>query len=458
MVREEKLRRFAAVVVFLIVIWAVLSITGKIVRAKFIGDSTTIVNGFYAEKKNDIDLLVLGSSNSFCTINPLVLYEQYGIAAYDFGSSSQPLNITVLYLKEAFRRQKPKVVALEINMIVGDSLSGGYESGLRWGLTDMPLSIDKLKCIYQSVGAVNAEYFSYVFPIFRYHNRWKEISKIDYTYDKMDKTNYTKGYLETQSVTETEVNLADYQAEGTSWIEQENMRYLDEIAALCKKNGAELLLFKSPKEGWYQYDTKAVRALAIERGLNFVDYNELYAQGALELDTRGDFRDNQHLNDFGAAKVSAHFGSYIQEHYALSDRREESERLGVENAWDAALRYKKRSGQQEFMAAQTAKDCLELLQNDKDYVLIVTETNVDNSGKVQQWVYEDKRVVWKQFWEKDGVAHRKIGDSELVLAKLGAIYQVLIDGVEQYQAGSKWNIVVYDKVTKSVSASFAFDR
>ncbi len=138
MTREEKLRRFAAVVVFLIVIVAVLSITGKIVRAKFIGDSTTIVNGFYAEKKNDIDLLVLGSSNSFCTINPLVLYEQYGIAAYDFGSSSQPLNITVLYLKEAFRRQKPKVVALEINMIVGDSLSGGYESGLRWGLTDMP--------------------------------------------------------------------------------------------------------------------------------------------------------------------------------------------------------------------------------------------------------------------------------------------------------------------------------
>ena len=443
MTREEKLRRFAAVVVFLIVIGAVLSITGKIVRAKFIGDSTTIVNGFYAEKKNDIDLLVL--------------YEQYGIAAYDFGSSSQPLNITVLYLKEAFRRQKPKVVALEINMIVGDSLSGGYESGLRWGLRDMPLSIDKLKCIYQSVGAVNAEYFSYVFPIFRYHNRWKEISKIDYTYDKLDKTNYTKGYLETQSVTETEVNLADYQAEGTSWIEQENMRYLDEIAALCKKNGAELL-FKSPKEGWYQYDTKAVRALAIERSLNFVDYNELYAQGVLELDTRGDFRDNQHLNDFGAAKVSAHFGSYIQEHYALSDRREESERLGVENAWDAALRYKKRSGQQEFMAAQTAKDCLELLQNDKDYVLIVTETNADNSGKVQQWVYEDKRVVWKQFWEKDGVAHRKIGDSELVLAKLGAIYQVLIDGVEQYQAGSKWNIVVYDKVTKSVSASFAFDR
>ena len=200
MAKEERIRRFIAVVVFLVVIGYVLSLTGKIVRAKFIGDSTTIVNGFFAEKKNDIDLLVLGSSNSFCTINPLVLYEQYGIAAYDFGSSSQPMNISVLYLKEAFRRQKPKVVALEINMIVGDSLSSGYEAGLRWGFTDMPLSIDKLKCIYQSVGAVNAEYFSYLFPMFRYHNRWKELSKIDYTYDFQDKTNYTKGYLKKQSV------------------------------------------------------------------------------------------------------------------------------------------------------------------------------------------------------------------------------------------------------------------
>ena len=220
MSRKTVLSRIAAVTAFVVWISIVLSLTGKIVRAKFIGDSTTIVNGFYEEKKNEIDLIVIGSSNSFCTINPLVLYEEYGIAAYDFGSSSQPMNISVLYLKEALKRQKPKVVALEVNMIMGDSISSGYEPGLRWGFTDIPLSADKLKCIYQSVGEINAAYCSYIFPVFRYHDRWKELSKTDYTYFYQDKTNYTKGYLETQSVAEMAVDLSDFDSEGTAWIEE----------------------------------------------------------------------------------------------------------------------------------------------------------------------------------------------------------------------------------------------
>lgn len=99
--KRTGISRIAAVVSFLVFIGLVLGITGKIVRAKFIGDSTTIVDGFYAEKKNDIDVIVIGSSNSFCTVDPLVLYEEYGIASYDFGSSSQPMNISALYLKEA---------------------------------------------------------------------------------------------------------------------------------------------------------------------------------------------------------------------------------------------------------------------------------------------------------------------------------------------------------------------
>ena len=291
MSRKTVLSRIAAVTAFVVWISIVLSLTGKIVRAKFIGDSTTIVNGFYEEKKNEIDLIVIGSSNSFCTINPLVLYEEYGIAAYDFGSSSQPMNISVLYLKEALKRQKPRVVALEVNMIMGDSISSGYEPGLRWGFTDIPLSADKLKCIYQSVGEINAAYCSYIFPVFRYHDRWKELSKTDYTYFYQDKTNYTKGYLETQSVAEMAVNLSDYDSEGTAWIEEENLAYLDEMAELCRKKQVELLLFKSPKENWHRYETEAVRALAQERELLFLDYNELYHNGELELDLAAHFRD-----------------------------------------------------------------------------------------------------------------------------------------------------------------------
>lgn len=453
MSKKVRYLRIAAVVAFVVFLGAVLMLTGRIVRAKFIGDSTTIVNGFYAEKKNDIDLIVIGSSNSFCTVNPLVLYEEYGIAAYDFGSSSQPMNISALYLREALKTQKPKVVALEINMMIGDSISSRYEPGLRWGFTDIPLSMDKLSCIYESVGAVNAEYFSYIFPVFRYHDRWKELSKTDYTYFYQDKTNYTKGYLETQSVAEAAVNLDDYDSEGEAWIDEANIRYLDEMAELCSQHQIELLLLKSPKEGWYRYETEAIRALAEERGLQFVDYNELYHNGGVELDPAADFRDGQHLNDFGAKKVTSHFGGYLRANCDIPDRR------GGEkpNSWDEALNFKNRSGRQEFMAAATAKECLELLQDDKDYVLIVTDADAGN-GTAHQWVYEDCGVALDIRWRDDGIRHMKIGKSELVLSRLGAVYQILIDGVEQYQAGSRWNIVVYDKITKSVTGNLSFDE
>lgn len=454
--KRTGISRIAAVVSFLVFIGLVLGITGKIVRAKFIGDSTTIVDGFYAEKKNDIDVIVIGSSNSFCTVDPLVLYEEYGIASYDFGSSSQPMNISALYLKEALKRQKPKVVALEVNMMAGDSINSKNEAGLRWGYTDIPLSIDKLQCIYQSVGAVNAEYFSYVFPVFRYHSRWKELSKIDYTYFYQDKTNYTKGYLETQSVTQQAVNLGDYDYEGEAWIGEANIVCLDEMVRLCARNNVQLLLFKSPKENWHRYETMAVRKLAEERGLKFVDYNELYHNGELELDVAYDFRDGDHLNDFGAKKVTGHFGAYLKENFELPDRRADS----ALNSWDNACDYKRRSGWQDYMSVTKAEECFNQLMEDENLVVIVTRVN-SGKGKraqVQQWVYQDVAPALTVQWENNGIRHMRIGKKELVLSKLGSVYQVLIDGEDYYQAGSRWNIIVYDKVVKDVTANMVFDE
>ncbi|MDE7268199.1 MAG: sugar phosphate isomerase/epimerase [Lachnospiraceae bacterium] len=452
--KKKKYFRVAAVTVFFLWIGLVLAAANEIVCAKFIGDSTTIVDGFYAEKKNDIDVVVVGSSNSFCTVNPLVLYEEYGIAAYDFGSSSQPMNISELYIKEVLKRQKPKVIALEINMMVGDSIHNGSEAGLRWGYTNIPLSVDKLKCIYQSVGKLDAEYFSYVFPIFRYHNRWKELSKTDYTYFGKDKTNYTKGYLETQSVAEYAINMSDYGYEGETWIGEDNIVCLDEIVQLCQKNNVELLLFKSPKENWHKYETKAIRALADERGLLFIDYNELYDNGELEFDVAADFRDGDHLNDFGAKKVTMHFGDYLKANYELTDRRADS----ALNSWDRACDYKRRGEWQDFMAAAKAEECFRQLLEDENLVIIVTRTGSEKDSRVQQWVYQNRKMTLHVQWEDNGIHHMKIGKSELVLSKLGDVYQTLIDGVEYYQPESKWNIVVYDKITKSVTANLVFDE
>ena len=49
MTRKAIITRLIAVVSFFMLICFVLTVASKIVCAKFIGDSTSIVNGFYAE-------------------------------------------------------------------------------------------------------------------------------------------------------------------------------------------------------------------------------------------------------------------------------------------------------------------------------------------------------------------------------------------------------------------------
>ena len=124
-----------------------------IVNAKdlYPSGSTVTVNGFYSEKENDIDVLALGTSNSFCSFNPLIMYEEYGIASYCFSTPAQPLRITRLYLEEALKTQKPQVVCLEVLDCSSSSLEY-REQGLRWGLTPLRNSKEKMECIYDILG------------------------------------------------------------------------------------------------------------------------------------------------------------------------------------------------------------------------------------------------------------------------------------------------------------------
>ncbi len=165
-----------------------------------------------------------------------------------------------------------------------------------------------------------------------------------------------------------------------------------------------------------------------------------------------DFRDEEHLNDFGARKVTSHLGQYLKENYALPDRRTDTQ----PNAWDMASMYRERKEWKEYMEATTARECLELLQEDKNFILVVTDTKAGTGKETRQWVYEDCKIALDITWKEEGIRHRKAGKSELVLARIGKGNQVLIDGINHYQMGGRWNIIVYDKILNSVTASLVF--
>ena len=104
-----------------------------------------------AEPENTIDILVIGDSESYTSMSPMDLWNQTGITSFDCGQPGQRIQETCFLLKEAFKTQSPKLVILETNAMFRDP---GF-------LTNVSMSI--------------IEPVRYYFPIFRYHNLWKQI-------------------------------------------------------------------------------------------------------------------------------------------------------------------------------------------------------------------------------------------------------------------------------------------
>ena len=72
------------------------------------------LEGLYWQPDQAIDVVMMGTSHIHCGVNTALLWEKYGIAAYDYSGAEQPLWMTYYYLRELYKYQDPKVVILDM--------------------------------------------------------------------------------------------------------------------------------------------------------------------------------------------------------------------------------------------------------------------------------------------------------------------------------------------------------
>ena len=253
-------------------------------------------NGILGEKENTIDVLVLGDSESYSAITPMQIWKDAGYTAYVCGTSAQALNYTSVLLRRAFEKQQPKVVILETNAIYRKISSN------------------------QAVGTELANYFS----VFQYHNRWKSLGLHDFTGKaKFTWTDDYKGYRYRTKVDPARQKEYMKPTDKAAGIPNLNIQYVREMKQFCDENGSRLVLVSTPSTvNWNFQRHNGIQKLANDIGCEYMDLNLM--NDRIQIDWSKDTRDKgDHLNHFGAVKVSRFLSEYLKGTGLLTDHRED---------------------------------------------------------------------------------------------------------------------------------------
>ncbi len=309
----------------------------RIFMPKYVSENPDghITEDFYREKL-PLDVIFVGSSTVYSAVSPPILWERQGIASYDRGNASQPMWTSYYMIEDALRNGiKPELVALDIGFIKYDD-NFVEEPSNRKALDGMKLSTVKLNAVKAAKGE-NEKLIDYIFPILRFHTRWKELSLEDFEYIFKNAYVDHNGHLINYNVTDSlpERSGARYMNEDIE-ISSRNKEYLIKIMELCRDNGIKLFLMKVPSysNNWgYHFDDQ-IREIAQPYGIEYVNFDEYSDE--IGLDFLTDSPDNgNHLNTYGAEKFSAYLADYLKTHYELPSHKDDEEYIKI---WDKKLK------------------------------------------------------------------------------------------------------------------------
>lgn len=280
----------------------------------------TQVDSFYSLPENSVEVIIYGSSHALYGVNPMVMYDQFGIGSYNYSWCWQKINTTKLFLQDSLLTQSPKVVVIEAfhaHMVLEDLDMNGEIYYTRF-LHNTKYRTDYLK---QCFGNDLERWLSYYMPLAAFHANWTNITQKSFT-PIVNTHAYLMGYAKKKKV--KPITLPDKSAIRDLKLSEKAIAELDEIVDLCKSQGIEVLFITVPY-GKKDSNTKAIAEYAKERECAYI--NTLDYIDEIGIDPKTDFADKGHLNVDGAAKVSAFLGQYLSEHYDLTDMRQVADNL-----------------------------------------------------------------------------------------------------------------------------------
>lgn len=302
------------------------------------GDSDTRdsqrIAGFFELPDNSLDAVFLGSSATYAFWNAPVAWSEYGIAVYPLSNSAQPTFAAKYLIEDARKRHPDALYIINMSHILED-----YETYLDKLLINYPFTINKLKMANYLFDIANfnlSKRLTSVFPIFRYHQRWNEISYNDLvtTPDKYMGGSRYNAFLEVSK------DVSNFYPDFTArlQLDESTVRGMNDLFDYCESENVKVLFIVMPqtvgKERISRQNTLV--EMVKERGFDVLDLRKYIDE--MKLNLQVDYYNERHTNIHGSLKVTDFLAQYFIENYGFKDKRGES---GYENWSKASSGYYK---------------------------------------------------------------------------------------------------------------------
>lgn len=341
--KKAYLKRTIAAASMLAIVLSAVSFLQYFLCIPLSTDLTRVIQ-FGKEPENSIDVLILGSSQSYSGFSSAYAYGKFGYTSYPLVIAGSSCTSWKPAVKKALWTQKPK-------LIVVDTFGGGYDAETvrsrkypLYMLTNYtPLSVERMKTAYEmSVRSDESDALSYAFPFIRYHT--KVPSNLMSIRERMAIDSYGPSPLKgIETITDAE-NFGQLDEECFSSdkiaLDKNTEEILIDFIDYCSDKDIPILFVKYPSVMRYTKDFDAnermnsVLELAESKGCATLDLEkEFYEIG---LDENTDYYNRSHPNVRGQRKITEYLGSFIQDEMGIGPSELDA---SLSADWDKAAAY-----------------------------------------------------------------------------------------------------------------------
>ena len=287
--------------------------------------------GFYAEPSDSLDIVCVGASSVFAFWEPMKLWQDKGIASYNYATGILPPQMIKPELEEIRKTQKPQLFLIELHpFTVGEDgyyqeqevANMDHDVPLRNSLDNMKYSTGRLRAIFDAVPD-DRDRLPYVIDLMKYHTEWTRLwDRQSLLFWRNETNDYTRGFKLVDQYRPLKVEDFSSVTEERP-VSQRLEDILTDLLDYCRDEELPVLfivnVYNQTRKDKEEYNY--IKRIVESYGFPYLNTND--DAETIGVDFARDYYDNSHTNIFGSEKYMDYMEAYLDANYTFPDHRDD---------------------------------------------------------------------------------------------------------------------------------------